>query len=276
VPGTEQGPVWAEITTRLTIAGKMAATALKPPSILLDARFANGSNQQFLFVPGMAQGGFLLSPAVVSPSAFSWIAATPWSEGAWQKVLAEGSVRSITLSSAGAWAYQEQADVRFYRLDFAAAPGPSYRFAQRQLGLLQLAADMSRPGHPARRWVPGLGTILIAPGGSRLVLPLTGTNAYFSLSPGARSLQVAYGGLAAHAGDRNAGWVGFRIVARSPAGSERVLWDKTLSPPPEGSKTVTREESVTLDLTDAQTLAFETTQERIGQSFVPFWYGVGD
>jgi hypothetical protein len=276
VPGTEQGPVWAEITTPLTTAGKMAAIALKPPSILLDTGLANGSNKQFLLVPGMAQGGFLLSPAVASPSAFGWIAVTPWSEGAWQKVLAEWSVRSITLSSAGAWAYQEQADVRFYRLEFAAAPAPAYRFAQRHLGLLQLAADVSRPGHPARRWVPGLGTILITPGGSRLVLPLTGTNAYFSLSPGVRSLRVAYGGLATHAGDRNAGWVGFRIVARDPSWSERVLWDKALSPPPEGSKTVTREESVALDLTDAQTLAFETTQERIGQSFIPFWYGVSD
>jgi len=274
VPGTELGPVWAEISTPLTTAGKIAATALKVPHVFLDVRFANGSNRRFVFVPGMAQGGFLLSPFVGSVSTFSWMAATPWNDGAWQKFLADRSLRDVTLTSAGAWAYQKQIAVRFYRLEFATAPSPSCRFAPGYLALLQMQPDRARQSHPTLRWVPGLGTILIAPGGSRLSLPLTMTNASFALSPGTRSFRVAFGGLATRAGDKNAGRVGFRIVAYGPSNSERVLWNKVLSPPPEGSQTLTCEESVPLDLGDAQMLGFETIQDRADQSFIPFWSGV--
>ena len=65
-------------------------------------------------------------------------------------------------------------------------------------------------------------------------------------------------------------------MAYGPSNSERVLWNKVLSPPPEGSKTVTCEESVPLELGDAQMLGFETVQDRAEQSFIPFWSGVGN
>ena len=276
VPGTDLGPVWAEITVAATTAGKLAAAALKPPQVFLDIRLTNGGRGQFLFLPGMAQGGFLLSPFVADVSTFGWIAATPWRDAAWQQFFANRSLRSITLPTTGAWAYQKQIAVRFYRLEFAAAPSPPYSFAPGHLGLLQLEANRLQPCNATLRWVPGLGTVLLAPGGTRLGLPLLATNAYFSLSPEARSLRVAFGGLALRAGDPNAGWVGFRVVAYSPTKSERILWHKTLSPPPEGSKTMTCEETVPLELGDAQMLGFETVQGRAGQSFIPFWSGMGN
>ena len=89
-------------------------------------------------------------------------------------------------------------------------------------------------------------------------------------------MRVAFGGLASRAGDKDAGQVGFRIVACGPSDNERVVWNKVLSPPPEGSKTLNCEELVPLELGDAQMLGFETDQDRADQSFIPFWSGVGN
>jgi hypothetical protein len=89
-------------------------------------------------------------------------------------------------------------------------------------------------------------------------------------------LRLAFGGLASHAGDTNAGPITFRIAACGPSQDDRVLWSKVLSPPAQGGKTVTCEEILRLDVGDAQMLAFETIQDSAGQSFIPFWAGVGD
>ena len=124
VPGTEADPVWAEIAVPLSFAGKLASAALKPPEVFLDARFANGANARFRFIRGMAAPGFLLSPFVDSPSSFSWVAATPWGDKAWQRFLANRSVRAITLTSPAAWACEKEFTVRFYRLQFAGSSEP--------------------------------------------------------------------------------------------------------------------------------------------------------
>ena len=124
------------------------------------------------------------------------------------------------------------------------------------------------------RWVPSLGAILIAPGPSRLVLPLQATNEFFAVSPETRSLRVSYGGLVLPGGDTNAGVITFRIVAVSSSGEERTLWSKVLSPPPQGNSAATGEATLPVDLGDAQVLAFETIQDRADQTFIPFWAGI--
>ena len=166
--------------------------------------------------------------------------------------------------------------MQFYRLEFAPASSPSPGFAPRHLGLLQMRADQSPAAVTALRWVPGLGTILLAPGPSRVSLPVGTTNTFFSLSPESRSLRVAYGGLASRAGDTNTGPISFRIVACGPSQEERVLWSKVLSPPEQGSQTLSCQETIPLDLGGAQALAFETVQDRASQSFIPFWSGIGN
>jgi hypothetical protein len=69
LPVTAQ-PLWARINVRPTIRGRVASLLLRAPFLDLRMDFADGSKKSFRIIPGMARGGFLLSPAVTSTLEF--------------------------------------------------------------------------------------------------------------------------------------------------------------------------------------------------------------
>ncbi len=71
VPAT---PVFAHVTVRKTLLGRLAAALFRPPALTLRVRMLNGTEQSYRFIPALAAGGFLLSPMVDDPSSFALLA----------------------------------------------------------------------------------------------------------------------------------------------------------------------------------------------------------
>jgi hypothetical protein len=69
--------VWAAITVQRTIAGRLLNFLYKMPLLWLHLTYADGQEQEFRFIPGSAQSGFLLSPAVRDNAEFAVLAGTP-------------------------------------------------------------------------------------------------------------------------------------------------------------------------------------------------------
>ena len=84
VPGTEDGPIWAEIDLKPSLAGRLAS-GMEGAHGLHRGTNSERLGPTFLFGSGKASAGFLLSPLVYNVSAFGWVASTPWSDANWQR-----------------------------------------------------------------------------------------------------------------------------------------------------------------------------------------------
>jgi len=65
------GPQWATVQLAPTFAGRIVSAAFKLPQLHLLVRYADGSKKSYAFVPGMAAGGFLLTPTITSGTDFA-------------------------------------------------------------------------------------------------------------------------------------------------------------------------------------------------------------
>jgi hypothetical protein len=63
-------PVWAQIDVAPTALGTLASAVFKLPELTLSVRYGDHSRKVYRFVPGQAQGGFLLSPTITTPDDF--------------------------------------------------------------------------------------------------------------------------------------------------------------------------------------------------------------
>jgi hypothetical protein len=70
VPIPEGSPVWAQIDVEPTLLGRLAALVFKAPPLTILVRYSDRTSKAYRFVPGLARGGFLLSPTVASPRDF--------------------------------------------------------------------------------------------------------------------------------------------------------------------------------------------------------------
>jgi hypothetical protein len=116
LPGATDGPVWVEIEIKKSLLGTVVSTLYKPPVLMLTVSLPDHTERRYRIVPGMAGGGFLLSPLIADNRSFAALACTGRQE------LAGLEVVSMTIS-AGAGSeptrcYQSPMAVRFYRLDF--------------------------------------------------------------------------------------------------------------------------------------------------------------
>jgi hypothetical protein len=116
LPGATDGPVWVEIEIKKTLLGTVVSTLYKQPVLMLTVSLPDHTERRYRIVPGMAGGGFLLSPLIADNRSFAALACTGRQE------LAGLEVVSMTIS-AGAGSeptrcYQSPMAVRFYRLDF--------------------------------------------------------------------------------------------------------------------------------------------------------------
>lgn len=116
LPAATNGLVWVEIGIKKSLEGTVVATFYKPPVLMLTVSLQDHTQRRFRLVPGMAGGGFLLSPLIADTRSFAALATTG------RQDLAGLEVVSMTISSgtgSGATGcYQSPMPVRFYRLDF--------------------------------------------------------------------------------------------------------------------------------------------------------------
>ncbi len=68
------GPVFAQVTVRKTLLGRLATLVFRPPALGLRVMLAGGSEQSYRFIPAIAAGGFLLSPILTDADGFADLA----------------------------------------------------------------------------------------------------------------------------------------------------------------------------------------------------------
>lgn len=61
---------WAQIIIRPTLLGRIAGAVFKPPSLQIRYVFPDGHEQEFRYIAGMGESGFLISPLVESTNDF--------------------------------------------------------------------------------------------------------------------------------------------------------------------------------------------------------------
>ncbi len=62
------GAVFARITVRPTVLGRLETLLYRPPMLNLAVKYASGQEASYRFIPNLGAGGFLLSPLVASAS----------------------------------------------------------------------------------------------------------------------------------------------------------------------------------------------------------------
>lgn len=116
LPAATNGPVWVEIEIKKSLAGTVVSTLYKPPVLMLTVSLQDHTQHRFRLVPGMAGGGFLLSPLIADNRSFAALASTG------RRDLTGLEVVSLTISastgSGSTRCYQSPMPVRFYRLDY--------------------------------------------------------------------------------------------------------------------------------------------------------------
>ena len=76
LPAATNGPVWVEIEIRKSPAGTVVSALYKPPLLMLIVSLQDHTERRFRLVPGMARGGFLLSPLIADNRSFAALAST--------------------------------------------------------------------------------------------------------------------------------------------------------------------------------------------------------
>ncbi|MGA2788859.1 MAG: hypothetical protein ABSF60_15165 [Verrucomicrobiota bacterium] len=116
VPAATNGPVWVEIGIKKSMAGTVCSTFYKPPVLMLTVSLRDHTQRRFRLVPGMAGGGFLLSPLIADTRSFAVLASADWQDLAGLEV--EAMTISAATESGSTRCYQSPMPVRFYRLDY--------------------------------------------------------------------------------------------------------------------------------------------------------------
>ena len=110
------GPIWAEMDINKTPWGSIVSTLFRPPALELKVCLRNGRQTCYHLVPGMARGGFLLSPLIENDASFVSLA----SADGWRQ-LADLHVINFTIfadtSSGSTACYQSPMRLRLSRLD---------------------------------------------------------------------------------------------------------------------------------------------------------------
>lgn len=120
LPDAGHGLVWVEIEIKKTLAGTVVNALYKPPVLRLSVKLRDHTQHSYRLVPGMAGGGFLLSPLVADNRAFAALAS------AGGRDLANAAVESLVIfadtASGSTGCYQDPMAIQFYRLDFPVQP----------------------------------------------------------------------------------------------------------------------------------------------------------
>jgi hypothetical protein len=76
LPAATSGPIWVEIEIKKSLAGTVVSALYKPPELMLTVSLQDRTSHRFRLIPGMAGGGFLLSPLIADNRSFAALAST--------------------------------------------------------------------------------------------------------------------------------------------------------------------------------------------------------
>jgi hypothetical protein len=244
VPPATNGPIWAKMELDQTLWGRVVSALYKPPMLLLDVSTRGGQEPvQKRLVPGMARGGFLLSPLVEGCTSFALLASTEASSNLADYVIASMRIITADGSSAAAY-YHDPVRVRLYRLEY-----PKQNLEQiagfRQATRLEQALRHSRLLYaddlPQLVYDPGEGTVLEIPQNSEILFPVP---------EGARRLKVGFG---IRGGDNTgpqpqvATKLVFRVLAVNRQRQGQLLWSQQLDPAVQRTDQERQEARIELD-----------------------------
>jgi hypothetical protein len=117
----EEGPLYASVELRPTLAGRVASVLLRYPGVRIGLTLAKGGERDFTFIPSMASLPFPLSPLVADSADFCRFATGALAGLAGKRVL---HFRLQTASALGALAWQPRFLVTWSRLP-PASPAPA-------------------------------------------------------------------------------------------------------------------------------------------------------
>ena len=111
------GATFARIAVRETALGRLAALLFRPPALKLRVTLAGGATQDYRFIPAIAAGGFLLSPAIDDADGFARLALGDAQD--LDDVVTAAEVGGSALSR---WFYAPGIDVSFQAVALPSAP----------------------------------------------------------------------------------------------------------------------------------------------------------
>jgi hypothetical protein len=111
-------PVWGRIIVKPTLTGRLAGSFYKPPELDISYVTTRGLTGRARLIPGIAAGGFLLSPLVPDRHSFAMLYA-----GDWKSLLQNQVVRQIQIaadtSDGMTAAYEPEYELELSELHFA-------------------------------------------------------------------------------------------------------------------------------------------------------------
>ena len=225
VPSATNGPIWAIIELDHTMWGRVVSTLYKPPILLLDVSTRGESKPiRKRLVPGMARGGFLLSPLVEGCLGFALLASTGASSNLTDNEITSLRIVTADGSSAAAY-YHDPVRVRFYRLEFPRQNLEDVTGFRQSTGLekaLRHARLLYADALPQIVYDPVEGTVLEVPQNSEILS---------AVPDGARHLQISFGVRGwVQMGPPGKEKVVFRALAVNQRGEKRLLWSRQLDP----------------------------------------------
>lgn len=240
-------PVLLTVSPPSSLVSWLLTFLFRPPTLALTVRLADGSEQQFRLIEGIARSGFLLSPLIESSLAFAAVATDRWAAVEHLRVVA---FRIDTLVQSRRKFYGEA----FYytsallRIEAGAARGRSDNLetAFRRQVLTHAMATLS-PVKAPLVVAQGADLFFHAPAEVKLsVQSASLVRAKFAIRAGAWSLGRATDGVC------------FRISAGSQDGVFRKLLDRCLDPVSRPEDRFEQSVEVPVGLVSAGTLVFAT------------------
>jgi hypothetical protein len=214
--------LWVKLDLSRTLAGWAASTFYKPPILRLTVWTRGGQEIRYRLVPGMAKGGFVLSPLVQDSVAFALLASTSGARELFNKQLTALSLSAETESGATI-CYASPVRLELFGLDWPAqdlsgvAGFSGLASLWQALGrLVWLNADYA----PQLASLPGIGSVIRVAPRSAMQLPLAGRTARlrlgFGLWPGEAVGSAATGSFR------------FRVSRLGEGGRREEIWSRQL------------------------------------------------
>ena len=243
-------PMMLSVTLSPNVLGHLAAFLFRPPILHLTVRLANGNEQEYRLVEGIARSGFLLSPLIETPLEFAATATDTWAVVEGLRVVA---FRIDTLSESGRRFYVNQIKYTsaLLQLDADAARARVADRLRVEFRRQQVTHTMAALSSRKRPFVIARGTELFAHAPVRLDLPVQSAarvSARFALQAGAWSQD------AATATDG----VCFRIFEVTQNGTRRRLFERCLDPVTHSEDRPEQTAEIGAGLSTPGTLVFET------------------